>query len=450
MKGAADIAKAGFDAFRALPPGVQSLALAAFGINKLTGGALTSIAGGLGNILSGAIKIAFFDRGSIGNPMFVTVTNPSLGAPTGPLGPTAVPTGWAATLAAALKGALGGAFVASLGTAIGLAIAVPIFNASVQPAKDFERQALDDILNSDDLGRIRDGVKVLDDEIKRLSDLPPQAREAWRGVINILEEQRAELAARLPKLGPPIGSHPNFELRPGFSEARNVSDKPIAVTLPDTAMAPLTTAITDLRDTLTPIRPAVEKVEKAVDTTGRSLEDAVIRFEDGSIRVADKFPKLIEALTKVTPSFSEARNVTAPDNTLFVENVKLDPSQVRDLRDATDRATFTLREAYQQAYAADQANRTANAFITAELSRNRAETKERLTFLAGKYDVQNATSAEARNQLRSINAKTPPTHPVTVNNAITIPVSISATLIEQRLVTARLASIGIPTAPTLL
>jgi TP901 family phage tail tape measure protein len=404
LKGAADIAKAGFDAFRALPPGVQSLALAAFGINKLTGGALGGIASGLGNIIAGGLKIAFFDRGSVGNPMFVTVTNPSLGG-----GPTAAPITagtWAGALGSALRGALSGAFAASLGASIGLAIGVPIFNASVQPAKDFERAALDDILNSDDLGRIRDGVKVLDDEIKRLSDLPPQAREAWRGVINILEEQRAELAARLPKLGPPIGSHPNFELRPGFSEARNVGDKPIPVTLPDTAMQPLTTAI-------------------------NGLKDAILREKD---------------LTQG----SEARNVTDNTDRIFVDSVKLDPSNIQDLREPTRIAAEQLRVLIADSRAADTANRTANAFLTAEMSRNRAETANRLSVLAGKYDVQNANSSTANRVLSSINAKTPPTHPVTVNNSISIPVNISATLIEQRLVTARLASVGIPTAPTLL
>jgi hypothetical protein len=102
------------------------------------------------------------------------------------------------------------------------------------------------------------------------------------------------------------------------------------------------------------------------------------------------------------------------------------------------------------AKSADTAARTSAAFQTSEMARTRAATVERLTTLAGKYDAQNAQLSGANRALNSINAKTPPTHPVTVNNSITIPVSISATLIEQRLVTARLASVGIPTAPTLL
>ncbi len=59
MKGAAAIAKAAFDAFRSLPQPIQQLALAALVANKLTGGAVGQIAGGLGNIVKGVIQIAF-------------------------------------------------------------------------------------------------------------------------------------------------------------------------------------------------------------------------------------------------------------------------------------------------------------------------------------------------------------------------------------------------------
>lgn len=71
MKGAATIAQAGFNAFNALPSGVKSLALAAFGINKLTGGALSDIARGFGNIFAGGLKLVFERGASPANPMWV-------------------------------------------------------------------------------------------------------------------------------------------------------------------------------------------------------------------------------------------------------------------------------------------------------------------------------------------------------------------------------------------
>jgi hypothetical protein len=143
---------------------------------------------------------------------------------------------------------------------------------------------------------------------------------------------------------------------------------------------------------------------------------------------------------------SQARNVTDRTERIFVDSVKLDTSQIQDLREPTRIAAEQLRVLIADSRSADVANRTANAFLTAEMSRNRAETANRLSVLAGKYDVQNANSSTANRVLSSINAKTPPTHPVTVNNSITIPVSISATLLEQRLVTARQASVGTTSA----
>lgn len=87
LKGAAGIAKGAFDAFNALPSGVKSLALAAFGINKVTGGALGDIAKGFGNIFAGGLKILFERGASSANPMWVQSVG-GIGGPTGPVDPT--------------------------------------------------------------------------------------------------------------------------------------------------------------------------------------------------------------------------------------------------------------------------------------------------------------------------------------------------------------------------
>lgn len=89
LKGAASVAKGAFDAFRALPEPIQQLALAAIVANKVSGGAVGSIAAGLGNILKGVIKIGF-DRGSSPiNPMWVK----QVGLPGGGGGPGTPTTG---------------------------------------------------------------------------------------------------------------------------------------------------------------------------------------------------------------------------------------------------------------------------------------------------------------------------------------------------------------------
>jgi TP901 family phage tail tape measure protein len=387
LKGAADIAKAGFDAFRALPPGVQSLALAAFGINKLTGGALGGIASGLGNIIGGGIKILFERGASPANPLWVQQVG-----------------GVAGAAGAGAAGAAGGAGRLLLGlTGVGLAGLL---------ADEFEEEI--------------QGLSESIHDSLRLPDLPGPSDWNWPlGSKNPPSWLPDFLGGSGPDMSNPFGLTPeegraalkefvregvrSIELGaklllPGFSEARNVTDR--KATLPDTAMQPLTTAI-------------------------NGLKDAILREKD------------------LTQS-SQARNVTDNTERIFVDSVKLDTSQIQDLREPTRIAAEQLRVLIADSRSADTANRTANAFLTAEMSRNRAETAQRLSVLAGKYDVQNANSSTANRVLSSINAKTPPTHPVTVNNSISIPVSISATLIEQRLVTARLASVGIPTAPTLL
>jgi hypothetical protein len=63
--------------FKSLPPGIQSLAVGAFAINKLTGGLVTNVAGG---IISGVAGLLGKTRGSSpANPVFVTDATKGLG-----------------------------------------------------------------------------------------------------------------------------------------------------------------------------------------------------------------------------------------------------------------------------------------------------------------------------------------------------------------------------------
>lgn len=85
LKGAGDVAKGAFDAFRSLPPEVQSFALAALVANKASGGAVGQIASGLVNVVAGAARVllgGIFQRGgSPATPMWVQSVGGVGGAP---------------------------------------------------------------------------------------------------------------------------------------------------------------------------------------------------------------------------------------------------------------------------------------------------------------------------------------------------------------------------------
>jgi hypothetical protein len=78
------IVKAAVDLFTSLPEGIQSLAVGAFAINKLTGGLVTNVAGG---IVSGVAGLLGKSRGSSpANPVYVSDIAGDLTGGKGPLG----------------------------------------------------------------------------------------------------------------------------------------------------------------------------------------------------------------------------------------------------------------------------------------------------------------------------------------------------------------------------
>lgn len=82
-KGAADAAKIAFDLFTSMPKELQQLALAAYGINRLSGGAIGSIARGLGNIAMGGLSALGARGSSPANPVFVSAVGGGLDGPAG-------------------------------------------------------------------------------------------------------------------------------------------------------------------------------------------------------------------------------------------------------------------------------------------------------------------------------------------------------------------------------
>jgi hypothetical protein len=217
----------------------------------------------------------------------------------------------------------------------------------------------------------------------------------------------------------------------------------------DTAQAGLENQLNNLnRTTLSATERAIAAIQSELDVERPLLEGILfhtnvrplLEAELAELQKVQSWQQTFAAIAERTNADARAADVANRTSNAFIV------SEQQATRAATIERLNTLTA---DARSADQANRTANAYLTAEMSRNRAATVERLTTLAGKYDVANAQLSGANRHLGVIASKNP-IHPVTVNNSITIPVSISATLIEQRLVTARLASVGIPTAPTLL
>lgn len=135
MKLAATVARGAFDAFRALPPQVQQLAIAALVANKVSGGAVGQIAKGLFNIGAGALQTfapkllgstlggVLGGRGSTpAFPVFVSVVGPG-----GLLGGAPVLGGGAA--------AAGGGILAGIGGLPGLGLILATLGGSASALK---------------------------------------------------------------------------------------------------------------------------------------------------------------------------------------------------------------------------------------------------------------------------------------------------------------------------
>jgi hypothetical protein len=172
------VAKTAFDAFNALPGPVKQLALAAIVGNKVTGGALGSIAGGLKDIFSGSIKLAFQRGATPANPLFVAPVGGGLGG--------GVPAGGG-----------GGGLIGGLKTGVALAAPVLAGIAAVEVVnfQNMRTEAiggLESIL--DDMPR-RTGAEI-DESISRIESEIAKDRPFLEGILfntNVRPVLEAEL-----------------------------------------------------------------------------------------------------------------------------------------------------------------------------------------------------------------------------------------------------------------
>ena len=174
--------KALLDAFLGLPPWVQTAVLTGWGLNKLTGGALTSIVGALA---SGLVK------GVLGiNAGVVNVSGAVVNAPGGPGGgPGTGPTGINIPgFLASLVPVIGG-FIA------GGAIGGPLMEEIVQPAREFFEGSAAEALQGTKRER-QEALDAINAEIARQS-LNPEAQRfsAIAGLFTGQESLLGELTA---------------------------------------------------------------------------------------------------------------------------------------------------------------------------------------------------------------------------------------------------------------
>jgi TP901 family phage tail tape measure protein len=235
----AEVAKGAFDAFRSLPGPIQQLAIAALVANKVTGGAVGQIAKGLGNLVLGGLKTIM-----AGN---VTVIGKSVigGGPTGPTrGPTKPGMNPLLSLAAILSGG-----------ALGYQIAGPEFERQTGAGQDFLTGVVDAKIVGGTLPDMERSLAALDAEMAALNGKTPDGYGFidellygldFAGLKSTLEAQRDALQAAID-----AADNPNRGGTPiGQFSAKNKGGVPV-VTLPDTAMQPVTTA---LNASLPPIR----------------------------------------------------------------------------------------------------------------------------------------------------------------------------------------------------
>ena len=183
MKLAAQVAKGAFDAFRSLPAPIQQLAIAALVANKVSGGAIGTIAKGLGNILLGSLRT-------------ITAANVTVigGTVTGGGGPGVA--GAAGGITGVITKLLGVTTAVGLGAILGNAIGKEVFfNPTVKPAVEFETSAFDKFVEraTGDPERLQRGLDAINDGINKLGGDNFYTRAIFGEQLDTLLSQKAIL-----------------------------------------------------------------------------------------------------------------------------------------------------------------------------------------------------------------------------------------------------------------
>lgn len=184
----ARVAKTAVDAFLSLPPGVQSVVIAALAANKLSGGlvgsGLGNIAKGLGGLLTGG---GLLGRGSsAANPLWVQSVIGGAGSAPGLIGGAGL----------VIKSLLGVTAAVTLGALLGNEIGRSLFfDKTVAPAKEYERDQFAGA-GGKSTETLKAGLAEIDDSLHNLKvDILPGGlgQVLFGKEIDELEGQRTKL-----------------------------------------------------------------------------------------------------------------------------------------------------------------------------------------------------------------------------------------------------------------
>ncbi len=313
LKGAAAVAKTAFDAFNALPGPVKQFAIAALVANKVTGGAVGQIAGGLSNLFGGAAKIFLGLKGqSPANPMFVSVVGGGLGGPGGVLGAAGK-----GGLLVTVGRFLGLAGAAGLGFEIGKAIGQPIFDNTVKPAVDYESSQFAKALErgQGDQASAARSLEKIDDGLADLYGVNAEGRtilSVFAGdQIREMEAQREQLRLLVRATpsgqfvpqnpggtpGTPSGSRLPEAVGKALNAGISKSSKDIQAALKEgdihaaRAADAINESLHSLRGTINrrvdDIIPHLGRVNSALSTANRNLDDGNARQRETAARIAE-------------------------------------------------------------------------------------------------------------------------------------------------------------------
>jgi hypothetical protein len=206
--------KALLQAFTSLPPWVQTAVLTGWGLNKLTGGALTGI---VGTLASGLIKGILGINAGVVNINAATVNGaPVGGAPVATAG---------RSIGTIITKFLGLASAVAFGSVIGSTIGNALNEPTVGPARDFAASEIANALESGSIGEMAEALRVIQEQ---LTTDDPLAQAALlldvNGVRTTLEQQRDLLKARLAELSR-AGTDTVARLREGLSNDQRQTDQ---------------------------------------------------------------------------------------------------------------------------------------------------------------------------------------------------------------------------------
>jgi hypothetical protein len=185
--------KALLDAFVALPPWVQTAVITGWGLNKLTGGALSTI---FSTLASGIIRGVLGINAGVVNLKAATVVG---GGAAGGAPIAAAGGGVGGVITKILGVVSAGALGALIGSEIGHAV---FFDPTVKPAVEFEQSQFDRLVASQDPEKIRTGLRAIEDGLGDLDALGPLKILAG-DQYDILVSQRDTLRSILEDLGQP-------------------------------------------------------------------------------------------------------------------------------------------------------------------------------------------------------------------------------------------------------